>query len=33
MLEIDNMSDFDFLFYFKDGLNELARVELDKRNV
>lgn len=33
MLEIDDMSDKDALFHFRDGLKDWARLELDRRNV
>ncbi|PWA72092.1 hypothetical protein CTI12_AA274570 [Artemisia annua] len=33
LLEIDDVADQDALFYFKDGLKEWARVEIDRRNV
>ncbi|KAI4313197.1 hypothetical protein L6164_026194 [Bauhinia variegata] len=33
MLEIEDLSDKDALFYFKDGLKDWAKTELDKRNV
>lgn len=33
MLEIEELSDINALFYFKDGLKEWAQVELDRRNV
>ncbi|KAI4331788.1 hypothetical protein L6164_016743 [Bauhinia variegata] len=33
MLEIENLSDKDALFYFKDGLKDWAETELDRRNV
>ncbi|KAK0574684.1 hypothetical protein LWI29_027341 [Acer saccharum] len=33
ILEIEDMSDKDKLFYFMDGLKDWARVELERRNV
>lgn len=33
MLEIEDLSDRDALFYFKDGLRDWAKAELNKRNV
>lgn len=33
MLEVKNLLDKDALFYFKDGLKDWARVELDRHNV
>lgn len=33
MLEIEDLTDRDALFYFKDGLREWAQIELDRRNV
>ena len=33
MLEIEGLSDKDALFYFRDGLKDWAKIELDRRDV
>lgn len=33
MLEIEGLSDKDAFFYFRDGLKDWARIELDRQNV
>lgn len=33
MLEISDMSDKDYLFYFQNGLKDWAKVELDRRGI
>ncbi|KAA0035960.1 uncharacterized protein E5676_scaffold349G00560 [Cucumis melo var. makuwa] len=33
MLEIEDLSDKDALFHFRDGLKDWAKIELDRRNV
>lgn len=33
ILEVESLLDKDALFYFKDGLKDWARVELDRQNV
>lgn len=33
MLEISDMSDKDFLFYFQDGIKYWAKLKLDKDDI